>query len=116
MTQTEQPAYLLKGKGQICEGDAERYPAMTLRNHERVGVLTFYGDGSVPVQAEWKGGDVIGISREMLLHASRKYLRRSGDIIQIMQYTVRIIGVHTTNEGEPYMYICQRVRESGGAE
>lgn len=75
------------------------------------GIIRFQArysaDGTTEaVVAQWEGGDIVGISAELLEQADPRFLSRMGDIIHICQYTVKIVEI----EGNPpRTYICERV-------
>lgn len=52
----------------------------------------FYNDNgdTVDVTAEWRGGDVVGISDALLAYSDERWIRREGDIIHICQFRVRV--------------------------
>lgn len=93
--------------------DYLHYPQTRLEDYH-AGLLTLKSEDGKPLAATWMGGDVIGVTAEVLEMGDRQVIRRDGDIICIAQFTLRILGVY----GQPnaLVYICQRVREGVNAE
>lgn len=93
--------------------DRHLFARTSLMEH-RVGVMQLQGGGDTgkPLTATWLGGDVIGVTPELLAAGDPKHIRRDGDEIQLMQYRMKIIGV----DYSPPTYVCKRIDEDACAE
>lgn len=71
--------------------DAGRYPQMNLSAID--GEVLFSHSATGVVTAERRGGNIVGVSTELLMNGEPVLVTRVDDDVKLLQYKARIIGV-----------------------